>query len=575
MRLVTIVSILAFGFAGAQGIEVQETPWVLGQTVLTSSGPVSGRDCGNFTGVSEYLGIPYAEPPVGNLRFAPPQKFKGAAPIKATQFGNSCQVISSLIYTNSSSIPRNDTSPKGQVAVLFADTSPISEDCLFLNVWTKPQTGEKKKPVMVWIYGGAFSFGSSSIAAYNGRNLAALEDVVVVSFNYRLNIFGFPGHREGTYNLALLDQRLAIEWVRDNIEKFGGDSQRITLFGQSAGGASVDFQSYAYTEDPIASAFILQSGNIFSWSLPFQKSLVNDAWYNTSRNLGCGDASSPGDEVLSCMRRKSPEEIYAAAPPAPISQVLGYFGPTADDVTVFSNYSERKPANVPILIGNNDFEAGIFRAELAQRGFNLTEDLWKYFDLQEFTCPCSDRANSSLAANVPTWRYRYMGVFPNLAITPDAGAWHGAEVPIILNTLPPGPVSQEEIDVGNYMRGGWVAFARDPKDGLTKYGWPQYDPTQDTLIRIGNENKVGSNLIRPYRYDADCHLVNVSSNDPTKFVHLPDAGASVTPTAAGPQEPIDTSSVSKSSPNTSDFHVLATNYLSLFWVVGLLSFLLL
>ena len=125
----------------------------------------------------------------------------------------------------------------------------FSEDCLTLNVWTKPQVGESKKAVLVWIYGGGFTTGNSDNVAYNGQYIAQDEDVVLVSFNYRLNVFGFPGTPNATQNLGLLDQRLAIEWVRDNIEKFGGDAERITIFGQSAGSASVDYHTFAWADE--------------------------------------------------------------------------------------------------------------------------------------------------------------------------------------------------------------------------------------------------------------------------------------------------------------------------------------
>lgn len=116
------------------------------------------------------------------------------------------------------------------------------EDCLTLNVWTKPQAGEgeEKKAVLVFIHGGSFISGSSRVPVYNGQHIAGNQDVVLVTLNYRLNIWGFPGAPGKTQNLGLLDQRLALEWVRDNIAGFGGDPDRITVFGQSAGGGSVD-----------------------------------------------------------------------------------------------------------------------------------------------------------------------------------------------------------------------------------------------------------------------------------------------------------------------------------------------
>jgi carboxylesterase type B len=107
-------------------------------------------------------------------------------------------------------------------------TASQSEDCLTLNIWTKPQVGEEKKPVLVWLHGGGYTSGGSAIPWYNGQYLASKEDLVVVTLNYRLSILGFPGNPVAPANLGLLDQRLAVEWVRDNIAGFGGDIDRIT-----------------------------------------------------------------------------------------------------------------------------------------------------------------------------------------------------------------------------------------------------------------------------------------------------------------------------------------------------------
>lgn len=181
----------------------------------------------------------------------------------------------------------------------------------------------------------------------------------------------------------------------------------------------------------------------------------------------------------------------------------------------------------------------------------MTDAFWDDFNLQEFTCPAGIRANASLAAKNPTWRYRYFGVFPDLAISSEAGTWHSAELPILFDTMPPipGPTT-EEISIANYMRGAWGAFAKDPKEGLSKYGWPTYNTSQDTLIRLAYENVTGANLINPYRYDADCGLVNVSSTDSGVAPTLPDLGAGVTPTGMG--------SVSSTATGTSTSTVSST-----------------
>ncbi|KAE8441218.1 hypothetical protein EG329_005618 [Mollisiaceae sp. DMI_Dod_QoI] len=536
--------------------ERQPTNWTVGQTVQTSSGTVKGHPAKNDSQVSEYLGIPFAQAPTGDLRFAAPVKYTGNSSLNGSAYGFSCPVQqgSSALPTAEGLAAANVTLSGLQILQILSNTAGIySEDCLNLNVWTKPQTGEAKKAVLVWIYGGGFQSGSSSISGFNGANIAEQEDVVVVSFNYRLSILGFPGNPSSTNNLAFLDQRLAVEWVRDNIANFGGDPTRITLFGQSAGAASIDFYSYAWNSDPIAAGFIPESGNVFGWGLPNSKASSAAAWYKVTAALGCGNSSSDPAAVLSCMRKQSYTAILKAIPPSSATGgILGYFGPTVDDTVVFSNYSQRTPASVPMLIGNNNYEAGLFRTEFALSGIFMSDTYWDDFNLQEFTCPCSIRANVSVAAKNPTWRYRYFGVFPDMAISSEAGSYHSSEVPVLFDTVPalPGPTTAE-ISIANYMRGAWAAFAKDPVSGLTKYGWPTYNTSQDTLIRLAYNNITGPNLINPYRYDADCIFVNVSSTNGSAAATLPDLGAGVTPTGSSSSvAPSNTASGSSSGTAT-------------------------
>ncbi|KAI3399640.1 hypothetical protein diail_5987 [Diaporthe ilicicola] len=149
-----------------------------------------------------------------------------------------------------------------------------SEDCLTLNIWSKPVNSSvagdaRLKPVLVWIYGGRFSAGTSNTPFYKGEFLADAQDVVVVTFNFRMDIFGFPGVPElQVKNLALLDQRLAVSWVRDNIAAFGGDPSRITIAGQSSGAWAVSNWAYAFQEAHIRSRSLQGSFLILGASFP-------------------------------------------------------------------------------------------------------------------------------------------------------------------------------------------------------------------------------------------------------------------------------------------------------------------
>jgi cholinesterase len=186
---------LLLALAALTGL-VSSEAWSIGQQIQTTSGPVTGHGADWKPDVSEYLGIPFAQPPVGDLRFAAPKPFKGNKTITATKFGLGCLE---------------------NIGGKAATMQGVGEDCLTLNVWTKPQTGEKAKAVMIWIYGGGFGSGKSSTPNYNGARLADEHDVVVVSINYRVNIYGFPRafFPSADLNPGLLDQRVGIEWARD------------------------------------------------------------------------------------------------------------------------------------------------------------------------------------------------------------------------------------------------------------------------------------------------------------------------------------------------------------------------
>ncbi|KAL2148983.1 hypothetical protein VTH82DRAFT_1669 [Thermothelomyces myriococcoides] len=508
--------------------------WPVGQTVKTTSGPVEGHAASVAKEVSEYLGIHYALPPVGDLRFQPPVRYNGSRKIVAKDFGPAC--FPSNISAYDADFPRELIDSYGItevgrkiLATITNPGIPVSEDCLTLNVWTKPQVGEKRKAVMVYLH------GSSAVPAYNGQFFADQEDVVLVTINYRITFFGFPGNPHGHQNLGLLDQRMAVEWVRDNIAAFGGDPSRITLFGESAGGASVDHYSFAWAHDPIVSGLISMSGTAEGIT-PLPPAFASELWYNTTSALGCGNASTPDQAaVLACMQSVPAESIVATLINSIDSPTPMPYSPSIDGVLVFTDPSQRPAASVPMLIGNTDNEAGLFRVFVPPQPDLTPEEedaFWQGKNQQDFVCPAARRAARSASAgddNNPTWRYRWHGVFPNteLARTPPSGAYHDSEVAVLFGNVDQSLIANtpEEDAVGRYMRGAWAAFAKDPVRGLERYplkaanntgdngkgkgkgggeGWPKYVAGEQTLVRLGWEGKAGASLVRGDFYDEDC-----------------------------------------------------------------------
>ncbi len=261
--------------------------------VRTDAGSVEGAASADGK-VRIFKGIPYAAPPVGELRWKapqPPVHWTGVK--KATEFGARC--VQDNIYSD----------------MVFRDRGP-SEDCLYMNVWTSAKTAEARLPVMVWIYGGGFAAGAASEERQDGEVLAK-KGVVVVSFNYRLGIFGFFAHpdlsRESGHgasgNYGLLDQVAALQWVQKNIAAFGGDPGNVTIFGESAGSFSVS----ALVASPLARGLfergIGESGAFFGGALA-AKALVQ------SEADGSKFAASIGASNLGALRAKSAAELLAA-----------------------------------------------------------------------------------------------------------------------------------------------------------------------------------------------------------------------------------------------------------------------
>ncbi|KAG9244295.1 Alpha/Beta hydrolase protein [Calycina marina] len=487
----------------------------LSKTVRTGSGPVKGHYTSAKHNVLAYLGIPYAQAPIGNLRFMPPVRYHGTTRLNGSNIGHACAAITPFAAGGNKLENYNLKLANLTAAgvAIIADQEQLvgtfSEDCLTVNVWAPAHDHgrSKKKAVMVYIYGGGFTSGSTQIAGYDGQHLASDWDVIVVTLNYRLNVLGFPGAPGlENKNPGFLDQRMAVEWVRDNIAGFGGDTSKITLFGQSAGSASVDSYTYSWAKDPIVSGFIMESGVAgFGDALPADNAAE---WYKASEALGCGTKDNASDAViLSCIQNKPVGDVFKA---------IGDFkyNPTVDGITGFADYPALsragKFAQLPVLVGNNDYEVGIYIPVYALYGVTNDEAYYEDYQNRTFACPAGARANVSASHTLPVWRYRWFGEFPNtrLMTTPNSGAYHCSEIAFVWNTLPRGegipPDTPAEISIRKYVQGAWTTFAKDPQHGLDNYGWPRYTPYESTLIRLAYNNKTGTNKVTPALYDSTC-----------------------------------------------------------------------
>ncbi|XP_077979971.1 pyrethroid hydrolase Ces2e-like [Glandiceps talaboti] len=267
--------------------------------------------------VHVYKGIPYAEPPIGDLRFRPPvPKSQWSGIYDATQIRDACMQLKTPL----SLIPDD-----------------FSEDCLFLNVFV-PQSVLKKYAVMVWIHGGGFIMGSGSPIAYDSTPLAAVNDVIVVTINYRLGPLGFltTGDSTATGNYGMLDQVEALKWVKKNIEAFGGDADRVTIFGESTGSIS----SHLHILSPLSSGLfhraILQSGALSpGYGLVYDIDTAVKAAYTLAKELGCEHDNS--EDLIQCLRDVPVQSFPKASLMGSVqsvkagSEVFEPFSPIVDD----------------------------------------------------------------------------------------------------------------------------------------------------------------------------------------------------------------------------------------------------
>ncbi|RZF66391.1 carboxylesterase [Sphingomonas populi] len=425
--------------------------------VVIDTGALLGRSA---DGITSFKGIPFAAPPVGDLRWRAPQpaaKWPGER--DAGQYGHDCMQLP---------FP-SDAAPLG---------TPPAEDCLYANVW-KPDRAKAKLPVMVWIYGGGFVNGGSSPPTYSGAELAG-QGIMVVSFNYRLGRFGTFAHPQLTTtnpdggllaNYGYMDQLAALRWVRRNIAAFGGDPANVTIIGESAGGMSV----HALITSPLADGL-------------FQRAVIESGGPNSApgttlaaaEDIGLAFAKSKGiapddGQAVAKLRALPADQIVAglnlATMMTPAGQPKTFTGPIADGrIAVDPNtaYQSGRFSKVPVMLGATSDDIG------GPSGYMITG--------------ARKMAALFASSSVPTYYYRFSYVANSARTADGKGAKHATDIPFFFNTASIKYGDQTTATdraaaqtVSRYL----VNFVKrgDP-NGDALPAWPRYSSSQPSMLNF-------------------------------------------------------------------------------------------
>ena len=488
-------------------------------TVKTLNGTLEGI---NESGVAEFKGVPFAAPPVGDLRWREPQPVKNWNGIrKAVQFG-----------------------PRAMQLNVFGDmnfrSNGMSEDCLYLNIWTPSKTFKDKLPVLVYFYGGGYIAGDGSEPRYDGESMAR-RGIVAITVNYRLGVFGFfsypgltkesPHHASGNY--GLLDQAAALKWVQQNIAAFGGDPKKITIAGESAGSFSVSAQMASPLSRNIIAGAIGESGSLLGFSptatlsdaekagtkfansidknsLSDLRAMPAEALLNATKNTGYG--SFPVD-VDGYFFPTSPLEIYEKGQQAHVPllvgwnseemnyhMILGNEGPTLENYTkaVQKLYKGQAAEVLKLYHAENDIEAVHAATALASDRF-IAFSTWKWSDLQSKT-GLKPVYRYLFSRPRPAMRSEMGNAVANLAggVSKDTsgakipprptatGAVHSAEIEYALGNLPTNRVydwQPEDYEVSTIMQSFFANFIKTGNpNGLGVPKWPAVDNSKSVEV---------------------------------------------------------------------------------------------
>jgi para-nitrobenzyl esterase len=462
----------------------------------TNAGKVAGFKEGN---INVFKGIPFAAPPVGDLRWKAPQPIKPWSGVKdCIQFAASpmqFDPVPFMCWSEEFLIPQK----------------PIDEDCLYLNVWAKNTA--VKKPVLVYIYGGGFRSGGAGCAIYDGKEMAE-KDVVFVSINYRVGVFGFLAHPELTKesgygasgNYALLDMIAALKWVKQNIAAFGGDPNQVTIAGQSAGAFAVNHLCATPLAKGLFKGAIAQSGGSVLTSTLRPTTNLQQA-----ENLGIDFAKHFKVSSIQDLRKISAEDILKS------NQGLSY--PIEDGYVLPSSiadiYSNGKQNDIALMLGWNlddkvtgpPVNAEAYKQQLQKQFGTNAEKVLQYYPATNDAIAAASQDNLSrdgfFGVQGYAWAnaqldkgkskvfiYNFNRKLPAYSAASNFGAFHTGEVPYVFNNLKTVNRPWEDIDIqlADHLSSYWVNFVKtgNPNGGNLTH-WPVYTPEKDQVLVIDQQ----------------------------------------------------------------------------------------
>lgn len=507
--LLAVIAALFVHAAGATSPASAEVNAPAGTIVGTSTS--TGR---------QFLGVPYAQAPVGDLRWTAPRSMPTrSGRLMAQAFGDDC--IQPVSWNT-------DPHP--------GDKMRGSEDCLFLNIYSS-LSDTPKKPVMVWIHGGAFIFGAGRDV--DPHVLAEKNDVIAVTLNYRLGALGFLSHPalgEESGNFGILDQQMALRWIQRNIAAFGGDPERVTIFGESAGGVSVCMQLLSPGAKGLFSRAINESGPC----KVINRAITDQGGATYANAAGC---SSMDTKAIDCLR-KIPAEVAAAFSPGPVGLGDTAWQPSYGTSVIPKDARALETGEfnrVPIINGTNRDEGRLFALGAIQQlpdetayqknleiqfGSKASKVLAQYPVRNHdsialayaaymtdwlFACP-ADRANRAMFKYTPVYAYEFSDRRAPIGLDAPReigsfGAFHTAEIQYVFQTAVhffnlPATFAPEQKRLSDQMQKAWVSFARDGSPAMAgEHPWRPVDSSGTPMVRFDTS---GPTLVNDFSMHHRC-----------------------------------------------------------------------